>query len=402
MATAIACATHGREPVRRAERHRGEGRHQRPPRPARRRGQAARRDRRHLRGERRRPDPRAPGDGDAGGLRRVLRLLPAHARARRALTRMRVACRDRTHNATTVGYGPRFLHSTGQLHKGGPNTGVFLQLTADAPSICRSPARATPSPPCATRRRWAICRCSSAAAGAPSASTWARTSTPGSRRSRRDRRRPQGRAPRGNPPSPSSPCSKQPVVTAGDAQPAARGAGGRTHARAGAMVIFGASGDLHAAQAPSRALQPDARSAAAGAVRRSSASRAARVATTPSATRCATPATSSRAAVRSTPRCWSTFARDIFYQQGEYDDPGGLPALKTAPRARSNATLGLPGNRVFYLATPPSSFAPSSRSLGQAGWRRPPPATAAAGAAPFTRVIIEKPFGHDLDDARAR
>ena len=47
------------------------------------------------------------------------------------LTRLRVACRDRTHNATTVGYGPRFLHSTGQLHKGGPATGVFLQLTAD-------------------------------------------------------------------------------------------------------------------------------------------------------------------------------------------------------------------------------------------------------------------------------
>jgi transaldolase/glucose-6-phosphate isomerase len=49
-----------------------------------------------------------------------------------ALTRLRIACRDRTRNATTLGYGPRFLHSTGQLHKGGPNTGVFLQLTADA------------------------------------------------------------------------------------------------------------------------------------------------------------------------------------------------------------------------------------------------------------------------------
>jgi hypothetical protein len=50
-----------------------------------------------------------------------------------ALTRMRVACRDRTRNATTLGYGPRFLHSTGQLHKGGANNGVFLQLTADTP-----------------------------------------------------------------------------------------------------------------------------------------------------------------------------------------------------------------------------------------------------------------------------
>ncbi len=35
---------------------------------------------------------------------------------------------ERTHLATTVGYGPRFLHSTGQLHKGGPNTGLFLQI----------------------------------------------------------------------------------------------------------------------------------------------------------------------------------------------------------------------------------------------------------------------------------
>ena len=33
--------------------------------------------------------------------------------------------------ATTVGYGPRFLHSTGQLHKGGPSTGLFFQITTD-------------------------------------------------------------------------------------------------------------------------------------------------------------------------------------------------------------------------------------------------------------------------------
>ena len=41
--------------------------------------------------------------------------------------------RDATHVATTAGYGPRFLHSTGQLHKGGPPIGTFLQLTADHP-----------------------------------------------------------------------------------------------------------------------------------------------------------------------------------------------------------------------------------------------------------------------------
>ena len=45
--------------------------------------------------------------------------------------------RQKTRLATTAGYGPRFLHSTGQLHKGGPNTGLFLQLVdqpgADVP-----------------------------------------------------------------------------------------------------------------------------------------------------------------------------------------------------------------------------------------------------------------------------
>jgi glucose-6-phosphate isomerase len=47
------------------------------------------------------------------------------------LASIRHALRVATGTATTVGYGPRFLHSTGQLHKGGPNTAVCLQLTAD-------------------------------------------------------------------------------------------------------------------------------------------------------------------------------------------------------------------------------------------------------------------------------
>lgn len=43
---------------------------------------------------------------------------------------LRIHLRDLTKCATTIGYGPRFLHSTGQLHKGGPATGVFFQITA--------------------------------------------------------------------------------------------------------------------------------------------------------------------------------------------------------------------------------------------------------------------------------
>jgi len=47
-----------------------------------------------------------------------------------ALQQIRLRLRDLTHAATTLGYGPRFQHSTGQLHKGGANTGLFLQFVA--------------------------------------------------------------------------------------------------------------------------------------------------------------------------------------------------------------------------------------------------------------------------------
>ena len=50
-----------------------------------------------------------------------------------ALQALRVAIRDSQRIATTLGFGPRFLHSTGQLHKGGPNTGVFIQITSGDP-----------------------------------------------------------------------------------------------------------------------------------------------------------------------------------------------------------------------------------------------------------------------------
>ena len=48
-----------------------------------------------------------------------------------ALDILRRKITERHRIATTMGYGPRFLHSTGQLHKGGPSSGIFLQLTAD-------------------------------------------------------------------------------------------------------------------------------------------------------------------------------------------------------------------------------------------------------------------------------
>jgi hypothetical protein len=58
---------------------------------------------------------------------------------------IRIAVRDALKVATTVGFGPRFLHSTGQLHKGGPNTGVFFQLTTDTPAAEDLPIPGMPS-----------------------------------------------------------------------------------------------------------------------------------------------------------------------------------------------------------------------------------------------------------------
>ncbi len=66
--------------------------------------------------------------GDYVGLLAYTERDPAHIEA---LQRLRLLVRDRKHVATAAEFGPRFLHSTGQAYKGGPNSGVFLQITAD-------------------------------------------------------------------------------------------------------------------------------------------------------------------------------------------------------------------------------------------------------------------------------
>jgi transaldolase/glucose-6-phosphate isomerase len=68
-----------------------------------------------------------PGDYFA-----ITAYIPSTEENEAKLNRIRLAVRDAKKVATTVGFGPRFLHSTGQLHKGGPPSGVFLQIT-DSP-----------------------------------------------------------------------------------------------------------------------------------------------------------------------------------------------------------------------------------------------------------------------------
>jgi transaldolase/glucose-6-phosphate isomerase len=72
-------------------------------------------------------DGARPGDYVA-----IMAYVPIDAASDARLSAIRTAIRDRLKVAATVGYGPRFLHSTGQLHKGGPNTGVFVQIV-DSP-----------------------------------------------------------------------------------------------------------------------------------------------------------------------------------------------------------------------------------------------------------------------------
>jgi transaldolase / glucose-6-phosphate isomerase len=75
----------------------------------------------------------ALGRAGAGDYIAINAYLPRNAETIARLAAVRARLRDRYHVATTVGFGPRFLHSTGQLHKGGANNGVFLQVVTDDP-----------------------------------------------------------------------------------------------------------------------------------------------------------------------------------------------------------------------------------------------------------------------------
>lgn len=71
----------------------------------------------------------------------ILAYLPRDPETIARLQAVRMRLRDRYRVATTVGFGPRFLHSTGQLHKGGPNQGVFLQVTGTPEADLPIPGR---------------------------------------------------------------------------------------------------------------------------------------------------------------------------------------------------------------------------------------------------------------------
>ncbi len=91
---------------------------------------------------------------------------------------------------------------------------------------------------------------------------------------------------------------------------------------------------------------------------------------------------------------WGDFASHISYVSGSFDDDDAFHVLRESLE-RNDKELGTAGNRLFYLSTPPSVFATIVDKLQAAGLG---PNDNKTG---WTRIIIEKPFGTDLDSARA-
>jgi glucose-6-phosphate 1-dehydrogenase len=88
---------------------------------------------------------------------------------------------------------------------------------------------------------------------------------------------------------------------------------------------------------------------------------------------------------------WSDFAGSIHYEQGDFGDDADFHRLEERLE-QIDAARGTRGNRLFYLATPPSAYPDIVKNLGRVGLDRQRDG--------WSRIVIEKPFGHDLSSAR--
>jgi glucose-6-phosphate 1-dehydrogenase len=90
---------------------------------------------------------------------------------------------------------------------------------------------------------------------------------------------------------------------------------------------------------------------------------------------------------------WESFADSLFYSRGSFDDPAAYKQLGEL-LDRIDKERGTAGNRLYYLATSPESFPDIIRNLMEAGL------THRSDNGPWTRIVVEKPFGHDLASAQ--
>ncbi len=91
---------------------------------------------------------------------------------------------------------------------------------------------------------------------------------------------------------------------------------------------------------------------------------------------------------------WQSFAQRIFYRSGDFNDSKLYAELKTKLE-EIDREYDTSGNRLFYLATAPDFFGLIAKQLGEAGLAQPQDASQS-----WARIIVEKPFGHDLESAR--
>jgi glucose-6-phosphate 1-dehydrogenase len=99
---------------------------------------------------------------------------------------------------------------------------------------------------------------------------------------------------------------------------------------------------------------------------------------------------------------WSDFERGVSYVAGTFEDPKTYEQL-AKHLDEIDKERGTAGNRLFYLAVPPSEFGTIATRLREAKLVRPasPGGSTRGNGGPWTRMVIEKPFGHDLASARA-
>ena len=96
---------------------------------------------------------------------------------------------------------------------------------------------------------------------------------------------------------------------------------------------------------------------------------------------------------------WESFARGMEYHRGDFDDPAAYVEL--AKRLdRIDRDRGTAGNRLFYLAVPPALYPEIVKELERAGLAAPGERRRSGPKRGWTRVIVEKPFGSDLESAR--
>ena len=96
---------------------------------------------------------------------------------------------------------------------------------------------------------------------------------------------------------------------------------------------------------------------------------------------------------------WRTFAASLFFVTAAFDDPEAFAPLGSRLDVIEHER-GLIGNRIYYLAVPPSMFVTTVKNLAHARFIAPPDQEPNRGGG-FARLIVEKPIGRDLESARA-